>query len=174
MQGDILLLAGRADPAAPAVDDGRSRVSWAELESRARRAAHALLSAGVSAVRPWALLSHNRVEWVELWLANPMAGARHVPLNWHLTAPELAYLLTNSGSVLLVVEAGLETVAREAAALAGLDGSHIVVIDDGYSKWRDSHPDTRPDNDTAGAPLQYTGGTTGASKGVVRPDHGLP
>ena len=173
-QGDILLLAGRADPTAPAVDDGRSRVSWAELESRARRAANALLSAGVSAVRPWALLSHNRVEWVELWLANTMAGARYVPLNWHLTAPELAYLLTNSGSVLLVVEAGLETVAREAAALAGLDGSHIVVIDDGYAQWRDSHPDTRPDNDTAGAPLQYTGGTTGASKGVVRPDQGLP
>jgi long-chain acyl-CoA synthetase len=114
------------------------------------------------------------VEWVELWLANTMAGSRYVPLNWHLTAPELAYLLTNSGSVLLVVEAALEPVGREAASLAGLSDASVTVIDAGYARWRDAHPDTAPDNDTAGAPLQYTGGTTGASKGVVRPDQGLP
>ncbi|MGA1362768.1 MAG: AMP-binding protein [Ilumatobacteraceae bacterium] len=173
-EGDILLLAGRADPSAVAVDDGRTRVSWSELESRARRAARALLAAGATRDRPWALLSHNRVEWVELWLANTMAGSRYVPLNWHLTAPELAYLLTNSGSVLLVVEAALEPVGREAAALAGLSDASVMVIDAGYAQWRDAHPDTAPDNDTAGAPLQYTGGTTGASKGVVRPDQGLP
>ncbi|MFM8794040.1 MAG: AMP-binding protein [Acidimicrobiales bacterium] len=173
-EGDILLLAGRADPSGTAVDDGRSRVTWTELESRARRAANALLAAGVSRDSPWALLSHNRVEWVELWLANTMAGSRYVPLNWHLTAPELAYLLSNSGSVHMVVEAALEAVGREAAALAGLDAARIVVIDHGYAEWRDAHPDTAPANDTAGAPLQYTGGTTGASKGVVRPDQGLP
>lgn len=170
----ILLLAGRDNPDAVAVDDGRSALTWRELETRARRAANGLLAAGVSVSRPWALLSQNRTEWVELWLANTMAGARYVPLNWHLTAPELAYLLTNSGAVMLMVEEGLETVGREAATLAGLDGAHIVVIENGYAAWRDSHPDSIPPGDTAGAPLQYTGGTTGASKGVVRPDQGLP
>ena len=174
VEGDILLLAGRADPGEVAVHDGTRMLTWTQLETNARRAAHALLAAGVSAQAPWALLSHNRTEWVELWLANTMAGSRYVPLNWHLTAPELAYLLTNSGSTLLITEQALNSVAREAAMLAGLPADRIIVLEDGYEDWRDAHPATRPANTVAGAPLQYTGGTTGASKGVLRPDQGLP
>lgn len=174
MEGDFLLEASADAPDEVAVDDGMTRLTWSGLESGARRVAHALAASGVTADAPWAILSHNRTEWVEMFLGNTMAGARYVPLNWHLTAPELAYLLVNSGATLIVTEPDLEPVARDAAAEAGLDPRRILVIGSTYEAWRDAHDDSPVASTFAGAPLQYTGGTTGASKGVVRPDQGLP
>ncbi|MFZ9392845.1 MAG: AMP-binding protein [Ilumatobacteraceae bacterium] len=102
-----LLSTTRTDPNRTAVDDGNTRLTFAELESRARRIAHALASSGVTADKPWAILSRNRTEWVEMFLGNTLAGSRYVPLNWHLTAPEIAYLLSTSGSTLVLTEASL-------------------------------------------------------------------
>lgn len=169
-----LLSTTRTDPHRTAVDDGNTSLTFAELESRARRIAHALASSGVTADRPWAILSRNRTEWVEMFLGNTLAGSRYVPLNWHLTAPEIAYLLSNSGSTLVVTEASLEDTARAAAASVGIDSSRVLVVGSGYEEWRDAHDDGPVANTVAGAPLLYTGGTTGPSKGVVRPDQGLP
>ncbi|MFM8601685.1 MAG: AMP-binding protein [Actinomycetota bacterium] len=174
MEGAFLLETTRAVPDDVAVDDGTMQLTWRELESRARRVAWALAGAGVTADAPWAVLSRNRSEWVEMFLGNTMAGTRYVPLNWHLTAPEITYLLFNSGATLVVTEAGLESVARDAAHAAGLEQSRVLVIGSTYDAWRDAQRDDPLEMTLAGAPLLYTGGTTGASKGVVRPDQGLP
>ncbi|MFN5650100.1 MAG: AMP-binding protein, partial [Actinomycetes bacterium] len=139
MEGDFLLESSAAAPDDVAVDDGTTRLTWSGLESRARRVARALAASGVTADAPWAILSHNRTEWVEMFLGNTMAGSRYVPLNWHLTAPELAYLLVNSGATLIVTEQGLEPVAGDAAAQAGLDPARILVIGSTYEAWRDAH-----------------------------------
>lgn len=174
MDGGFLLESTVAAPGDIAVRDGKSRLTWSALESRARSVAHALAASGVTVAAPWAILSRNRTEWVEMFLGNTMAGARYVPLNWHLTAPEITYLLVNSGAGLLVTEPGLEPVAREAAGAAGVEQSRVLVIGSTYEAWRDAHGDGPVGMTFAGAPLLYTGGTTGASKGVVRPDQGLP
>ena len=41
------------------------------------------------------------------------AGLRGVPVNWHLTAAEVAYMVDNSDAVALIVSAGLIDVAEE-------------------------------------------------------------
>lgn len=174
MEGDFLLESSAAAPDAVAVDDGTTQLTWHGLESRARKVAHALAASEISADSPWAILCHNRTEWVEMVLGNTMAGTRYVPLNWHLTAPELAYLIVNSGATMIVTEPGLEPVARDAATEAGLGPGRILVLGSTYETWRDAHTDGPVASVLAGAALQYTGGTTGASKGVVRPDQGLP
>ena len=76
-----------------AVISGDQELTGAQLESNARKIAHALSAWGLNTGDRWALLSHNRLEWTELFLGNTIAGTRYVPLNWHLTAPELEYLL---------------------------------------------------------------------------------
>ena len=171
---DWLLPSTREQPETTAVFARQGTLTWLQLEENARRVAHALTRSGLSTGDRWAILSHNRIEWPELFLGNLLAGTKYVPLNWHLTVPELEYLLANSEASMLVVDAENEEKGRDAAALVGITDSRILVIDRDHAPWRDAEqPDPHP-NTVAGSALLYTGGTTGASKGVVRSDSGAP
>ena len=160
------------DPLAPAVtfvgDAGDLPVSlsWRDVELRGRRVARALDSAGVGVDGVWGVLAHNRVEWVELTLGNVRAGSRIVPLNWHLTAIELAALITDSGCDLLVVEPDLRDLAASAAEIAGIE--RIIELGDDYEAWLEAAGDVVLSDRAAGSPMMFTGGTTGRSKGVTR------
>ena len=167
-----LLPSTSEEPDALAVVTAVATRTWRELECNARRVANGLASLGLAQDDRWALLSHNRVEWAELFLGNVLAGTRYVPLNWHLTVPELQYLLINSEATALVVDPENEETGRAAARLVGIPDDRIVVLGAPFDAWRDAHSDASLANTIAGSPLLYTGGTTGASKGVVRSDTG--
>jgi long-chain acyl-CoA synthetase len=164
--------AGQSEQEAVTSENGRR--TWRQLETKARRFAHALESLGLGIGDRWALLSHNRVEWPELLLGNARAGTRFVPLNWHLTVPELEYLLQDSGATMLVVDPANEEKGRAAALAVGIETARIFVLGPVFDAWVDGFPDSNPRDDIAGAPLLYTGGTTGRSKGVIRSDTGGP
>ena len=149
-------------------------LTWSQLETNARKIAHALTQWGLATGDRWALLSHNRIEWTELFLGNTIAGTRYVPLNWHLTAPELEYLLINSGATALIVDPDHAAIGIDAAVRVGIAPERIIVIGPQYDAWRDAQPDINHTNTISGSALIYTGGTTGASKGVTRPDSGAP
>jgi long-chain acyl-CoA synthetase len=155
------------DAIAVRVVDGRTR-TWNEVEARGRRLARALGSAGLSPGGAFAVLAENDVEWAELYLGNARAGTRLVPLNWHLTSRELSDLLIDSGSRLLVCDHHHADVAREAAALAGVD--RVVVFGDDYESLIAAEPDEVLPERPAGSMMLFTGGTTGRSKGVDRSD----
>ena len=169
-----MLTSTRNDPTGTAVIATQGTLTWTELEQRGLRVAHALRSSGLKTGERWAFLCDNRLEWVEIFLGNVLAGTKYVPLNWHLTVPELVYLLQNSGATHMIVDEKNEANGREAAAQAGIPDGRIVVIGKNYDAWRDAQPDTPFEVTTTGSPLLYTGGTTGASKGVVRSDTGVP
>jgi long-chain acyl-CoA synthetase len=164
----------RENPSDIAVWAENGTRTWDEVESKARRIAQALTQLGLRKDDRWAILAHNCVEWPELFLGNVLAGTRYVPLNWHLTVPELEYLITNSGASLIVLDQSNEENGRAAAASAGIDPARVFVLGSAFDQWVDSHSDAPLDNNISGSPLMYTGGTTGASKGVVRADQGLP
>ena len=109
------------DRDSPAVTFGDVSMSWRDVELRGRRVARALDGAGVATGAVWGVLAHNGLEWVELTLGNVCAGARIVPLNWHLTATEVAALLADSGCRLIITDASLSDLATEAASIAGVD-----------------------------------------------------
>jgi long-chain acyl-CoA synthetase len=148
------------DAIAVRVVDGRTR-TWNEVEARGRRLARALGSAGLSPGGAFAVLAENDVEWAELYLGNARAGTRLVPLNWHLTNRELSDLLIDSGSRLLVSDHHHADVAREAAALAGVD--RVVVFGDDYESLIAAEPDEVLPERPAGSMMRFTGGTTGRS-----------
>ncbi len=145
--------------------DGRV-LTWSELEERARRFAHGLRHEHLHERDAWGILARNRLEWAEAALGSARAGCRYVPLNWHLIAGELTELLLDSGSKLLIVAPDLETVGRQAARAAGI--TRVIVFGEEYESWLAAQTATPPAECNMGAPLQYTGGTTGRSKGVVR------
>ena len=169
-----LTTSAQQDPHGIAVIAPQGNLTWAEVEKRATQVAHALHAEGLNIGSRWAFLSDNRIEWPELFLGNVLAGTQYVPLNWHLTVPELVYLLQNSAATFLVVDQKNEANGRAAAAEVGIPDSRIIVLGDTYDAWRDAQNDSPVECTRTGSPLLYTGGTTGASKGVVRADNGIP
>ena len=168
----VVRLIPDVDPGDFAVITEARSFTWDQLERRACRLANALDSAGVGNGGVWAVLLHNRAEWPEIVLGNARAGSRYVPLNWHLTANELAELLSDSGATLLVVDPSLGEVAVAAAAIAGV--THIIELGDEYEAWLSDANEQPPSERSIGSPLLYTGGTTGRSKGVTRSDQAGP
>jgi long-chain acyl-CoA synthetase len=170
-QPEHLLPRTAVDPDGTAVTTDTTELSWSELERRGRRLAQAIRAAGLDEGDAVAILSPNRIEWAELVLGNARAGTRYVPLNWHCTVPELAALLADSGAKLLVTDHAHAAAGREAAATSGV--GRVIELGEEYDAWRDAASDEVLEEGRLGAALQYTGGTTGPSRGVIRPDtHG--
>ncbi len=83
------------------------RVSLETLWHRGACLATFLASKGVKEDSAVALLMRNDLAFLEATIAVSMLGAYAVQLNWHLTGPELEYILEDSGAVMLVAHADL-------------------------------------------------------------------
>jgi fatty-acyl-CoA synthase len=94
-------------PAKEAVVDGERRLSYRELNHRVNRLANALLGQGLRNGERMAILSYNRLEFLEGIMAAAKLGLILVPLNWRLTTTELAFILNDSGAETLLFDAGL-------------------------------------------------------------------
>ncbi|GAB6064472.1 o-succinylbenzoate--CoA ligase [Deferrisoma palaeochoriense] len=160
-----------------AVVDGDRRLTYRDLNRRVNRAARALQALGVKPGDRVGLLAYNRAEFVEVIFATAKLGAILVPLNWRLTAPELDYILTDSGTETLLFDPGLEDLARELRAAACVRGAVCLGADavlgaHAYEACLAAQPDAEPevsplpDGDTPHI-LMYTSGTTGRPKGAV-------
>ena len=110
-----------------AVRDESKALGWAELDDRLNRIANGLNSLDLGPSRRIAVFAENAVETALANLGGLIGGASVVPVNFHLTAPEAAYILDDSGARVLFV--GPETVERgiEAAADSGV---HTVIAGD--------------------------------------------
>ena len=167
--GLLLDSAGRP-PHEIALDDlqGRRR-TWAELDERASRLARLLRDdLCLQPNEHAAVLMENRAEVVEIVLGAMLAGVWLTPVNHHLTAEEVAYVVADSGARVLLTDAAHESVAR--AAASGLSSPPVVLVagDDLESAIRRTSRDPLPADGVPGATMIYTSGTTGRPKGVKR------
>ncbi|HEU4424417.1 MAG TPA: AMP-binding protein, partial [Pilimelia sp.] len=163
-------LAHKRDEAA--VTDQDRTVTWAALDDRINRWIHLLRGSGLSAGDRVAVLSGNRHEAFEAALACLHAGFTLVPVNWHLTASEIAYILADSGSRAIIVDD--ERAAVAADAVAGIDAPVKVVTGGqpvaGFAALEPllaAAAATEPGDQCSGSVLLYTSGTSGRPKGVV-------
>ncbi|MGV9393375.1 amino acid adenylation domain-containing protein, partial [Streptomyces olivaceus] len=161
----------RETPAAAALTDGEVTWTYAELNARANRLAHALIGRGVGPEQRVALALPRSAEQVVAVLAVLKAGGAYVPVDPDYPAARIAYLLRDARPALLV------TTSRF-ADLPGADGVERLLLDttgpggpDGADDL-DGLPDTDPevplDPDHA-AYVIHTSGSTGEPKGVVVP-----
>jgi len=115
----------------------------------------------------------NSIEALALFFAAAQTGLYVVPVNWHLTAAEVAYILTDSGARAFVAHERFGGVAAEAAAAAGIDPGACFAVGEvpGFvpEAALGAGGQGRPGPRTAGGPMVYTSGTSGRPKGVRRP-----
>ncbi|MCF7549336.1 long-chain-fatty-acid--CoA ligase [Pseudonocardia sp. WMMC193] len=160
------------------VFEGRT-TTWSDLHRRVHALAGALADRGVQPGDRVAVLMSNRTEFVEGLLAANAAGAIAVPVNFRLTADEVTFILQDSGSVALAVDADLApTAAQVRGALAGpalvlVTGADPAVAGPGalsFDELAESRlglPAAVAIDERDPALIMYTSGTTGRPKGAV-------
>ena len=152
-----------------ALDDLTRTRTWAGLWDRATRAGHALRdAAGVGPGEHAAMVMGNRVEFVELALGATLAGAFVTPVNWHLTAEEIAFILDDSGARIVFTDPAFAEVTRDAVARLGSSIPVVVAGDELDALLGDAGDAPFDLEGPAGGNLFYTSGTTGRPKGVKR------
>ncbi len=180
--GRMLSAQARLQPARIGARDLDRVLSFAAWNDRACRLANGLAALGLTPGDRLVILAWNRVEWAELYAACAKAGIVAVPVNFRLTAEEIAYVVQDCGAAGFVAEAGLAALAEGVRALAPLQPGRRVLIGATQDGWQDyealiaAAPGTEPDVEVgADDPwcLMYTSGTTGRPKGAIRSHRGM-
>ena len=152
------------DPAREALVTRSRRLSYADLDREADRAAHALRALGVATGDRVAASLPNDADVVVAFHGAMRLGAVWVGVNRALAPPEKRFLLEDSGSTLFLCDddgpdlgvRALDVERWRQAVAAADDGPIGVMVDP-----------------SAPAGLAYTSGTTGRPKGAVHSQHGL-
>jgi long-chain acyl-CoA synthetase len=173
----------RSRPEHPAVvmaTSGRA-VTYAELDRRSNRLAHLLRRRGLHRGDHIAIMAENHERWFDALWAASRAGLYFTPVNSHLTAEEAGYIVDDCDAQVLVTSSALASVAETAVALAPACRTVLVFRSDddrttslpaGF-EWLDdataAMPDTPVDDESQGAGMFYSSGTTGRPKGILKP-----
>lgn len=107
---------------APIVRCGPDERTHTRVKDRSARLATALSEYGVRHGDRYAIVMRNEIAFLEATLAGAAIGAVPVPVNWHWTGEELAHLLVDSNSKVVIVHTDLLPAVE--AVLP--DGVHIV------------------------------------------------
>ncbi|MBW4717942.1 non-ribosomal peptide synthetase [Saccharothrix obliqua] len=150
----------RLRPDADAVHDSTRWLSYAELDARSNRVAHALLARGARPDHPVGLALPRGADLVTAMLAVLKTGAAYLPLDPGNPAARDAVALTESGAELVVV-------AEPRALPAGVTALRLSELDGPATPLPPvAHP-------LGLAYLNYTSGSTGRPKGVAVPHRGV-
>jgi long-chain acyl-CoA synthetase len=156
------------------VDPDGTEHAAGDVLARANQVVHALRALGMEHGDTVAAVLPNGVNPFYLYLAALQAGFYYVPINYRLSAPEIAYILSDSEAKVFVSHERYADLAAAAADEAGIPvGARLAIgkIPGFRSLFEvlDAQPSSTPENRATGASMHYTSGTTGKPKGVKRP-----
>jgi len=156
-----------------AVDPDGTEYTAADLLARSNRLVHALRGLGLEKGDGFCGLVPNGVEGLVLYLAALQAGWYYTPINWHLTGPEIGYIVSDSDAKAFFVHERYAAEGGRGADDAKLDPTRRFRFGEvagfrPYEELVDGQPDTLPEDRSNGATMHYTSGTTGKPKGVKR------
>ncbi|MGW5034507.1 acyl-CoA synthetase [Streptomyces nigra] len=160
----VLRRSARRTPARTAVEYGDRSWTYAELDDAVSRAATVLLGQGLQPGDRVGAYGHNSDAYLIGFLACARAGLVHVPVNQNLTGDDLAYLVRQSGSALVLADPGLAGRLPEGTrslALRDADDSLLARLTDA-----EHHDGPEPRTEDL-VQLLYTSGTTALPKGAM-------
>ncbi len=165
-------IAAQAPDRPAVIEPDGTVVSYAELAGQADQIGRGLRALGLRPGDCVAGMLPNSSAALALFFAAMETGLYVVPVNWHLAAAEVAYILGDSGAGAFVADERFAAVATAAADQAGIapEARFAVGAIPGFASLADLGRDGngRPSPRTQGAPMVYTSGTSGRPKGVRR------
>jgi long-chain acyl-CoA synthetase len=151
-------------------------VTYAELEARCNRLAHLFRNRGLRRLDHYAIFMENNSRYPEACGAGERAGLYYTCVNSYLTPSELAYIVNNSESRILITSVAKLDVARE--AITQCPRVELCIVADGAGESErivglqqatSGLPKTPISDQSVGTAMLYSSGTTGRPKGILRP-----
>jgi len=161
-------------------------VSYREFEARTNQLAHLLRASGLNNHDHYSIFMENNNRYMECCAAGERTGLYYTCVNHYLKGDELAYILDNSESQVLIVSAAKLAPALEALEEArGVKLCLVIGADDqslpdskvelrSFESAVAGLPTTPVDDEALGTSMLYSSGTTGRPKGILRPLPELP
>jgi long-chain acyl-CoA synthetase len=151
-------------------------ITYGEFEGRANQLAHCLRDHGFKRLDHYSIFMENNARYAEACAAGERAGLYYTCVNSYLTAEEMAFIVNDSESKLVITSAGRREVAIEAMKSCPNVALHLIVGgsgDDGpfinYAAAVEKYPVEPIADEELGTSMLYSSGTTGRPKGILRP-----
>ncbi|MET8569446.1 acyl-CoA synthetase [Streptomyces sp. NPDC004783] len=160
----VLRRSARRTPARVAVEYRDRTWTYEELDTAVSRAASVLRDRGLAPGDRVGAYGHNSDAYLIAFLACARAGLVHVPVNQNLTGDDLAYLVGQSGSALVLADPDLAGRLPEGVPVLPLrdaDGSLLDLL-----AAAPAYDGPEPDGEDL-VQLLYTSGTTALPKGAM-------
>src|SRR5690348_7852923 len=151
-------------------------VTYRELDERANRLAHLFRRRGLERLDHYAIFMENNSRYLEACGAGERSGLYFTCVNSYLTPGELAYLINNSQSRVLITSLAKLDVAR--GAMKECPKLELCIVADGQGESERivgldavtaGLPNTPIPDESLGTAMLYSSGTTGRPKGILRP-----
>ena len=163
----------RERPDSIALEQGDTAITFGAFEQRSRKIVGMLQARGVGKGDRIAWLGKNALLYFEVFYSAARLGVVVVPVGWRLAAPEIAYILQDTGAKLLFIGEGFDQLADKACADLA-NAPPVLSPDDTQAAIEDAPAaDLTPAGPDDAVLQLYTSGTTGNPKGAVLTNRNL-
>jgi fatty-acyl-CoA synthase len=148
------------------------RLSYHQLDARARGMALALDEMGVGPGERVAIVSPNAARFLVAYFGVSGYGRILVPVNFRLNREEVGYIVEHSGASVLLIDPDVDRMSGGHLALSGVHVKERIVLDgrQDAALFAEAPADRAPQpwepDEDAVASINYTSGTTARPKGV--------
>lgn len=145
-----------------------------ELLASCNQVARGLRAKGFSRGDKVAWVLPNCIEFLEMLMAVNQIGVYGIPINYHLTGPEIAYIIGDCEAKAFICHARYADACAKAVQDAGLPPESVFSVGGAvpgcspFEELKANQSTELPENRSAGQTMLYTSGTTGRPKGVHR------
>lgn len=149
-------------------------ISFGELEAGANRAAHLFRRLGLRRGDHIAVMLENHPLYLQICWAAQRAGLYYTPVSWRLQTEEVAYIVNDSEALVFISSMAVKDVVQALVGkIAGVQTCFILDGDlDGFERFESAlaeMPETPIPDQSEGALMPYSSGTTGYPKSIMRP-----
>ncbi|MDA8952159.1 acyl-CoA synthetase [Pseudomonadales bacterium] len=149
-------------------------VTYSELEAAANQGAQLLRSLGLQRGDHIAILLENHPRFFQICWAAQRAGIYYTAISWRLQQQEVEYIVNNCEARVFITSIERKEVVQPLLdKMACVEKSYMLDgVVDGFESWEEAlagMPSTEIADQSEGAPMLYSSGTTGYPKGVKRP-----
>ena len=172
LKGMVVAHVAARSPDKLAVASPFGQRTFAQLNARVNQLARLLQQHRIGPGHSMAVVSKNRPAFIEAYLAALRTGLRFTPVNFHLTAEEIGYVIDDCEADVVIFDG---TLPAAEAAVAHAPRARLRLIVDGaadgfvdYDGAIAAFAGHDIDDPVRGTQMLYTSGTTGRPKGVYR------
>ncbi len=155
------------------IDPDGKETTRGELLTFANRIARGLQALGLQHGDCVAMVMNNQLPFLEINMATAQIGLYLTPINYHLTGPEIAYIVEDCEAKVFIAAERFAETAKAAVDELNFPAEACFAIGEiegfrPFSELPAGQSSELPENRLMGMPMLYTSGTTGRPKGVRR------